>query len=83
MDAIARSIHARYPGVPLTPYLESGGTDGLIYRSAGIPTWASSGMFIKPDEMFAHGLNERLPVASFYAGIEHIHDLALALSAGR
>jgi acetylornithine deacetylase/succinyl-diaminopimelate desuccinylase-like protein len=81
MDAIARSIHARYPGVPLTPYLESGGTDGLIYRSAGIPTWASSGMFIKPDEMFAHGLNERLPVASFYAAIEHVHDLALALSA--
>jgi carboxypeptidase PM20D1 len=81
MEAIARSIHARYPGVPLTPYLESGGTDGLIYRSAGIPTWASSGMFIKPDEMFAHGLNERLPAASFYAAIEHIHDLALALSA--
>jgi len=79
MDAIARSIHARYPGVPLTPYLESGGTDGLIYRSAGIPTWASSGIFIKPDEMFAHGLNERIPTASFYAGIEHIHDLALAL----
>ncbi|HYN45461.1 MAG TPA: M20/M25/M40 family metallo-hydrolase [Allosphingosinicella sp.] len=79
MDAIARSIHARYPGVPLTPYLESGGTDGLIYRSAGIPTWASSGIFIKPDEMFAHGLNERIPTASFYGGIEHIHDLALAL----
>jgi len=77
--AIAASIHRRYPGIPLTPYLESGGTDGVIYRSAGIPTWASSGLFIKPDEMFAHGLNERLPVASFYAGIEHIHDLAIAL----
>ena len=77
--AIATSIHSRYPGIPLTPYLESGGTDGVIYRSAGIPTWASSGLFIKPDEMFAHGLNERLPVASFYAGIEHIHDLAIAL----
>jgi acetylornithine deacetylase/succinyl-diaminopimelate desuccinylase-like protein len=77
--AIARSIHSRYPGIPITPYLESGGTDGLIYRSAGIPTWASSGLFIKPDEMFAHGLNERIPVASFYAGIEHIHDLAIAL----
>jgi acetylornithine deacetylase/succinyl-diaminopimelate desuccinylase-like protein len=83
MDAIARSVHARYPGVPLSPYLESGGTDGLIYRGAGIPTWASSGMFIKPEEMFAHGLNERLPAASFYAAIEHIHDLALALGGGR
>lgn len=77
--AITASIHRRYPGVPVSPYLESGGTDGLIYRIAGIPTWASSGIFIKPDEMFAHGLNERIPVASFYAGIEHIHDLAVAL----
>ena len=80
---IATSIHSRYPGVPITPYLESGGTDGLIYRIAGIPTWATSGVFIKPNEMFAHGLNERIPVASFYAGIEHIHDLAVALGNAR
>jgi carboxypeptidase PM20D1 len=81
--AITASIHARTPGVALSPYLESGGTDGLIYRSAGIPTWASSGIFIRPEEMFAHGLNERIPVASFYAAIDHIHDLALALGGGR
>jgi acetylornithine deacetylase/succinyl-diaminopimelate desuccinylase-like protein len=83
MAAIAASVHARTPGVPISPYLESGGTDGLIYRSAGIPTWASSGVFIRPDEMFAHGLNERIPVASFYAAIEHIHELALALGNAR
>ena len=84
VDAIiAASIHRRYPGVPISPYLESGGTDGLIYRIAGIPTWASSGIFIKPDEMFAHGLNERIPVASFYAGIEHIYELAVALGNAR
>ena len=77
--AIAQSIRKRYPGVPLSPYLESGGTDGLVYRSAGIPTWASSGVFIKPDEMLAHGLDERIPVKSFYDGIEHIYDLARAL----
>ncbi|HVQ06993.1 MAG TPA: M20/M25/M40 family metallo-hydrolase [Allosphingosinicella sp.] len=81
--AIAASIHRRYPGVAISPYLESGGTDGLIYRGAGIPTWASSGVFIRPDEMFAHGLNERIPAASFYAAIDHIHDLALALGGGR
>ena len=82
--AIAASIRKRYSGVPLSPYLESGGTDGLIYRSAGIPTWASSGVFIKPDEMFAHGLDERIPVKSFYDGLDHIHDLAIELGgAGR
>jgi acetylornithine deacetylase/succinyl-diaminopimelate desuccinylase-like protein len=76
---IAQSIRKSYPGVALSPYLESGGTDGLVYRSAGIPTWASSGVFIKPDEMFAHGLDERIPAKSFYDGIEHIYDLARAL----
>ena len=79
MAAIARSVHALHPGVPVAPYLESGATDGLVYRNAGIPTWASSGIFIRPDEIFAHGLDERIPVASFYAGIDHIHDLAVAL----
>jgi carboxypeptidase PM20D1 len=77
--AIAQSIHKRQQGVPLSPYLESGGTDGMVYRIAGIPTWASSGIFIKPDEMYAHGLDERVPVKSFYDGVEHIHDLAVAL----
>jgi acetylornithine deacetylase/succinyl-diaminopimelate desuccinylase-like protein len=77
--AIARSINKYYPGVPLSPYLESGGTDGMIYRTAGIPTWASSGVFIKPNEMFAHGLDERVPVKSFYDGLDHIYDLAVDL----
>ncbi len=77
--AITRSIRKRYPGVAVAPYLESGGTDGLVYRAAGIPTWASSGVFIKPEEMFAHGLNERIPVKSFYEGVDHIYDLAVDL----
>lgn len=75
---ITQSIRSRYPKVAISPYLESGGTDGMVYRTVGIPTWASSGVFIKPDEMFAHGLDERIPVKSFYDGIEHIYDLARA-----
>jgi acetylornithine deacetylase/succinyl-diaminopimelate desuccinylase-like protein len=77
--AITRSIHARHPGVPITPYQESGGTDGRVYRSAGIPTFASSGIFMRDSDMFFHGLNERIPVAAFYEAIEHIHDLAVDL----
>lgn len=77
--AITRSIHARHPGVPITPYQESGGTDGRVYRTAGIPTYASSGIFMRDSDMFFHGLNERIPVAAFYEAIEHIHDLAVDL----
>ncbi len=79
MAAITRSIHRTHPGVTITPYLESGGTDGRVYRTAGIPTWATSGIFMKPGDMFFHGLNERIPVAAFYNAIDHIHELATEL----
>ena len=26
---------------------------------------------MNPNDMFAHGLNERLPTASFYGGLDH------------
>lgn len=74
--AITRAVRAYYPDVPIVPYLESGATDGKVYRTAGIPTYASSGLFTKPSEMFAHGLNERLPVKSFYEGVDHMYRLA-------
>jgi acetylornithine deacetylase/succinyl-diaminopimelate desuccinylase-like protein len=83
MKAIAQAVHARYPGVPVVPYLESGGTDGKVYRTAGIPTFASSGLFSKPSEMYAHGLNERLPVSSFYEGLDHIFRLAVELGGAK
>jgi acetylornithine deacetylase/succinyl-diaminopimelate desuccinylase-like protein len=79
MAAITRAVHADYPDVMVVPYLESGGTDGKVYRAAGIPTFASSGLFSKPSEMFAHGLNERLPVVAFYRGLDHIYRLAVEL----
>lgn len=84
MAAITRAVHADHPGVAVVPYLESGGTDGKVYRRAGIPTFATSGLFSKPSEMFAHGLNERLPVTSFYQGLDHVYRLAVDLGgAGR
>jgi acetylornithine deacetylase/succinyl-diaminopimelate desuccinylase-like protein len=69
--AVSSAIHSRYPGVPIIPYMESGGTDGMHFRRAGIPTWAVSGVFMNPNEMYAHGLNERVPIDSFYAALDH------------
>jgi carboxypeptidase PM20D1 len=83
MAAIGQAVHHFHPGVPVVPYLESGGTDGKVYRTAGIPTYASSGLFAKPSEMYAHGLNERLPVVSFYEGLDHIYRLAVELGGAK
>jgi acetylornithine deacetylase/succinyl-diaminopimelate desuccinylase-like protein len=69
--AISAAVHPRYPQIRLLPYMESGGTDGMHFRRAGIPTWAASGIFMNPDEMFAHGLNERVPIKAFYDALDH------------
>jgi carboxypeptidase PM20D1 len=69
--AVKKAVHARYPDVKVIAYMESGGTDGMHFRKAGIPTWAVSGLFMNPDEMYAHGLNERVPIKGFYDGLDH------------
>ena len=69
--ALRTSLDKRYPGITILPYMESGGTDGMHYRTLGYDTVAMSGSAMKASDMFAHGLNERLPVASFYGGLDH------------
>jgi len=69
--AVKKAVHARYPDVTVMAYMESGGTDGMHFRKAGIPTWAVSGLFMNPDEKFSHGLNERVPVKGFYDALDH------------
>lgn len=71
VDAVSVAVNSRYPRVKLIAYMESGGTDGMHFRRAGIPTWAVSGIFMNPDEMFAHGLNERVPIKAFYDALDH------------
>ena len=69
--AVSEAVQVRYPGVKMIAYMESGGTDGMHFRRAGIPTWAMSGIFMNPDEMYAHGLNERVPVKAFNDALDH------------
>ncbi|MFK7828344.1 MAG: M20/M25/M40 family metallo-hydrolase [Congregibacter sp.] len=71
LAAVSKSVHSRHPGLDLITYMESGGTDGMHFRKAGVPTWGISGVFMNPDEMFAHGLNERVPIKAFYEGLDH------------
>lgn len=71
MAAVTKAVHANYPGVPIVPSMSSGASDGVFYRAAGIPTYGASEIFIKDSDDFSHGLNERVPVSSFYAGLTH------------
>ena len=39
-----------------------------------------SSLFMKQSDEFAHGLNERVPVAAFYAGLDHWYVLLTTLA---
>ena len=71
LSAIQSSLTARGFDAPIVPYLESGGTDGMHYRTLGYDTVAISGAASRSEDMYAHGLNERLAVDEFYAGLDH------------
>jgi acetylornithine deacetylase/succinyl-diaminopimelate desuccinylase-like protein len=81
--AVAQAVHVNYPGVPIVPAQSSGASDGTYFRAAGIPTYGVGSTFMKESDYFAHGLNERIPVAAFYAGLDHWYVLIKALAGGK
>lgn len=80
LAAVTKAVHSIRPGVPITPVQESGATDGLYFRAAGIPTYGVGGLFMKNSDSFAHGLNERIPVKSFYDDVAYWHVLLTDLA---
>jgi acetylornithine deacetylase/succinyl-diaminopimelate desuccinylase-like protein len=63
--AVRRALKATWGDVPIAYEQSNGATDGSHYRAAGIPTYGVTLIFMKDSDQFAHGLNERVPVASF------------------
>ncbi|PQA85720.1 M20/M25/M40 family metallo-hydrolase [Hyphococcus luteus] len=82
LAAIEASLAARGVDAPVIPYMESGGTDGMHYRTKGYDTVAISGAWSKPSDMYAHGLNERLAVDAFYGGLDHWSVILKELAGG-
>ena len=79
---IERITEEMWPGVPVIPTMSTGATDGLYLRNAGIPTYGVSGLFYDSEDVRAHGMNERIPIRSFFEGQEFLYQLVKALSSG-
>lgn len=77
--AVTHAVHDNYGDVPIIPYMAPYGTDGKEMRRADMPTYGVMGVFMKDEDIFAHGLNERVPVASFYAALEYWHQMLTEL----
>jgi acetylornithine deacetylase/succinyl-diaminopimelate desuccinylase-like protein len=74
---------AMWPGAAVVPSMETGASDGLYFRNAGIPVYGISGVMLDEDDIRAHGRDERIRVESFYQGVEFTARLVRALAAAR
>ena len=78
--ALQEAVDIKYPGLEIIPGMSSGGTDGMHFRAAGIPSYGVNGGYGKASDSFAHGLNERILVQSFYDNLAHWYVLLKAIA---
>jgi acetylornithine deacetylase/succinyl-diaminopimelate desuccinylase-like protein len=78
MAPIQRLTQEMWPGVVVLPTMSTGATDGLFFRNAGIPVYGVSGLFGDIQDVRAHGRDERIAAASFFAGLEFLDRLVRA-----
>ena len=77
---IASLVHSMWPGVPIIPTMATGYSDDRQVRSAGIPSYDASGVWMDVDENRAHGRDERIGVAEFDQSVEYTYRLLKAMS---
>jgi carboxypeptidase PM20D1 len=78
--AVTKAVHATHPGVAIVPNMSAGATDSMYFRALGVPSYGTSGLFMKPTDDFTHGLNERVPVAAIDGALTHWDTLLRALA---
>ncbi|MBV8685539.1 MAG: M20/M25/M40 family metallo-hydrolase [Alphaproteobacteria bacterium] len=79
--AYTAAVHRRHPQAPIMPEMSTGASDARPFRVAGIPVYGVDGSWgVIPDDMRAHGRDERLPVQALYDDIDHWVDLLTALA---
>jgi len=64
-----------WPGVPVVPMLQPGGTDGRYLIVAGIPTYGIDASFLDSSLDHIHGLNEYQGVESLYKDRDFLYRL--------
>jgi acetylornithine deacetylase/succinyl-diaminopimelate desuccinylase-like protein len=79
--AYTAAIHKRHPDSPIMPEMSTGASDARPFRVAGIPVYGVDGSWgVVPDDLRAHGRDERLPVKAFYDDIDHWVDMVTMLA---
>src|SRR6266850_4577415 len=73
-------VTKRLWNIPVVPVMETGATDGLYFRNAGVPVYGVSGVFVDINDIRAHGRDERIGAQDYYDGAEYIYQLVKAVT---
>jgi acetylornithine deacetylase/succinyl-diaminopimelate desuccinylase-like protein len=63
--------------------MATGASDSVYTMAAGMPSYGISGVAIETNDVRAHGRDERLPIGSFYQGLDFYYQLVKILSGGK
>ena len=80
MNAMAQVAGKFWPGVPIVPDMADGASDGVYTNAVGMPTYAISGIPIETDDVRAHGKDERVPIDSFFTGVDFFYQFLKTLT---
>jgi acetylornithine deacetylase/succinyl-diaminopimelate desuccinylase-like protein len=75
LTTLERLVAQHWPKLPVIPTMIAGATDGMYTRSAGIPTYGVSALNEDPEDVRAHGKDERVHIESFYKASDFWLDL--------
>jgi acetylornithine deacetylase/succinyl-diaminopimelate desuccinylase-like protein len=82
MAAVEKLSAKMWPGAPVIPTMATGASDSVYTMAAGMPSYGISGIALETDDDRAHARDERLPIASYYRGLEFYYQLIKMLSGG-
>ena len=80
VDAVSAVVHQHYPGLDIVPGMSAGASDSMYFRNAGVPSYGVDPSFSKPNDTFAHGLNEKLLASNVPWALEFWNKLLTKLS---
>ena len=83
MSSIETVTKQLFGNIPVIPIMGTGATDSQPFRMIGIPAYGVSGLMGDPEDVRAHGRDERMLVKSFYDGQEFLYRLTKALTSTR
>ena len=82
MAAVEKLTAAMWPGAPVIPTMATGASDSVYTNGAGMPSYGVSGIAMETNDVRAHGQDERLPINSYYRGVDFYYQLVKMLSGG-